>query len=169
MSTEYPQVILFGSIFGEWRERHIIPVLDELRVTYYNPLSPTGKWRKELGDREAEVLEHAETIVMHFTNDSPSFAGIAETGWGALSATQRQQNFIMSLPKEEYHHTMPWWAQFVPPMKNMGKTIEDYTNRSRYLVDAHARRLVSSNERLIIVNDINSVATALRKLYPKRQ
>jgi hypothetical protein len=164
---EYPQVILFGSIYGEWRERHIIPVLDELGVTYYNPLSPTGKWYKELGEREAEVFEHAETIVMHLTNDTPSFASLAETGWGALSASQRKQNFILSLPKEEYRHTMPWWVQFVPPMKNMGKTIEDYTNRSRFLVDAHARRLVSGNDRLIVADDIKAVAAVLRMLYAK--
>ena len=31
-------------IFGEWRERYIIPVLDARGVTYYNPISPTGKW-----------------------------------------------------------------------------------------------------------------------------
>jgi len=164
---EYPQVILFGSIYGEWRERHIIPVLDELGIRYYNPLSPTGAWYKELGNREAEVLQHAETIIMHFTNDAPSFAGLAETGWGALSAIQRKQHFILSLPKEDYHHTMPWWAQFLPPMKNMSKTIEDYANRSRYLVDAHARRLVNGNTHLIVVNDIKSVAAEVRKLYRK--
>jgi hypothetical protein len=165
VSMEYPQVILFGSIYGEWRERHIIPVLDEVGVTYYNPISPTGKWYTDLGNREAEMMEHGETIVMHFTRDLPSFAGLAETGWGALSAVQRKQNFILSIPKEDYHHKMPWWAQYVPPVKNMGKTIEEYTNRSRFLVDAHAHRLTSGNAQLIVVNDIKAVAAALRKLY----
>jgi hypothetical protein len=167
MKPEYPQVILFGSIFGDWRERYIIPVLDERGVTYYNPISPTGKWYKDLGNREAEMMEHGETIIMHFTPDLPSFAGLAETGWGALSAVQRKQTFILSIPKEEYHQPMPWWVKFIPPMKNMSKSIEDYANRSRFLVDAHARRLAPGNEHLIMVNDINAVADALRKLYPK--
>lgn len=166
---EYPQVILFGSIYGDWRERSVIPVLDEIGVTYYNPLSPTGKWDKDLGEREAEVLQHAETIIMHFTNHSPSFAGLAETGWGALSASHRKQNFILSIPKEAYHHAMPRWAQLIPPMKNLGKTIEEYTNRSRFLVEAHARRLAAGDEHLVIVNDIKAVVAELHRLYKTKQ
>lgn len=165
MKSEYPQVILFGSIYGEWRERYVIPVLDKLGVTYYHPIPPSGKWYRELGNREAEVMEHCETIVMHFTPDLPSFAGLAETGWGALSATQRKQNFILSIPQEEYHQPMPWWVRFIPPLKNMNKTIEDYANRSRFLVDAHARRLAPGNAHLIIVHDIHAVVAELRKLY----
>ncbi len=162
---EYPQVILFGSILGEWRERYIIPVLDELGVSYYNPISPTGKWHQDMGEREAEMLQHAQTIIMHFTNDSPSFAGLAETGWGALSAVQRKQNFILSIPKEAYHHVMPRWTRFVPPMKHIGQTIEDYTNRSRFLVESHARRLAPGSDYLTIVNDVNGIVATLRKLY----
>jgi DNA-binding beta-propeller fold protein YncE len=50
-----PQVVLFGSIYGDWRERHVIPVLTELNVTYYNPLQPQG-WTHQVGDIEAEYV-----------------------------------------------------------------------------------------------------------------
>lgn len=169
MKSEYPQVILFGSIYGGWRERYIIPVLNELGVSYYDPMPPSGTWDEELGNREAEMMEHCETIVMHLTPDLPSFASLAETGWGALSATQRKQNFILSMPQEEYHQQMPWWVKFIPPLKNMNKMIDDYTNRSRFLVQAHARRLAPGNDRLIIVNDINAVVIELRRLYSPRK
>ena len=31
-----------GSISGGWREQHIIPVLEELGVSYYNPVQENG-------------------------------------------------------------------------------------------------------------------------------
>lgn len=60
--TDYPQVVLFGSIYGGWRESPIIPVLEELGVSYYHPFQEGG-WTRESGDREAEVMARCETIV----------------------------------------------------------------------------------------------------------
>jgi hypothetical protein len=37
-----PQGVLFGSIYGQWRERYIISILTELGVTYYNPVQAHG-------------------------------------------------------------------------------------------------------------------------------
>lgn len=33
--NDYPQVISFGAIGGDWREQWVIPVLDALGVSYY--------------------------------------------------------------------------------------------------------------------------------------
>jgi hypothetical protein len=91
-----PQVVLFGSIHGEWRERHVIPVLTELGVTYYNPVQPLG-WSQKAGDIEAEYMAGCETVVMVFNKTLPTFAGLAETGWAALGCMERRQHFIVQI------------------------------------------------------------------------
>src|ERR1700682_3800918 len=94
-----PQVVLFGSIAGEWRERQIIPVLNELGVTYYNPAKPDG-WTHQAGDVEAQYMARCETVVMVFNASSPSFAALAETGWAALGCVTRNQHFILQIDLE---------------------------------------------------------------------
>ena len=52
---DYPQVALFGSIGGEWREEQVIPLLEKLNVTYYDPSDLEGTWTQVHGTREADV------------------------------------------------------------------------------------------------------------------
>lgn len=61
---QYPQVALFGSTGGDWREDYVIPLLDKLKVTYYHPAELNTTWTQVHGTREADVMLYAETIVM---------------------------------------------------------------------------------------------------------
>jgi hypothetical protein len=160
----YPQVVLFGSIAGNWREDHVIPVLDELGVTYYNPVSPTGWWSKELGDREAEVMAHCETIVMMFNHTSPSFTALAEAGWAALGVALRGQHFIMQID-HDYPMTLPSSMRDTPEGPDVEKALQHWATSSRYLVYHHARQFNHPN--LHLVEDMAGVLASLRKIYSK--
>ncbi len=89
-----PQVGLFGSMKGGWREKHVIPVLEQLGVTYFHPGVTGGEWTEEMGQREAEVLANCETIVMVVNDSTPTLGGLTEAGWSAWGAAQRGQTFI---------------------------------------------------------------------------
>ena len=165
MESQYPQVILFGSIGGDWREKHIIPVLDELGVSYFDPrTSPT--WTEDMGRREAEVMEHCEVNVMYFNHTSPAFGGLTEAGWAALGTVQREQTFILCIERD-YTVSYPWWARFIPGARARFDMIEDYSNRARFLVFEHAKKLAKDNERLMVVESVEAIVEELRRHYRK--
>ena len=161
---KYPQVALFGSIAGNWREEHVIPLLDQLGVSYYHPGTPEQTWTQVMGLREADVMAYAETIVMVINHSSPGFGGLAEAGWAALGAQVRGQNFILYIP-EGYHFPSPGWLNMVPPAKNYAEMLDDYARRTRYLVNEHAKRFAGHMDNLDVCRNIEDVLTALRKHY----
>ncbi|MEL6527164.1 MAG: hypothetical protein AAFQ07_15785, partial [Chloroflexota bacterium] len=94
MQGQYPQVALFGSMGGNWREDHVIPLLKQLGVSYFHPGIENKQWTQVMGYREADVMENAETVIMVINHSSPGFGGLAEAGWAALGAEKRGQTFI---------------------------------------------------------------------------
>jgi hypothetical protein len=160
--ANYPQVILFGSIFGGWREKYVIPLLEELGVTYYNPISPTGEWYLELGDREIDMMAHCETIIMVVNTETPAFTSLAETGWGALGAAQRGQHFILQIDMD-YRYRLPDSLRQSAEGQELEKAIQDMITRSRYLVKGHASQF--DLETMHLVEDMDGVLAALRKIY----
>jgi hypothetical protein len=159
----YPQVVLFGSIYGDWRENTIIPVLEELGVTYYNPVSATG-WTTNHGDREAEVMAHCETIIMVFNRTSPSFTSVAEAGWAALGVHVRGQTFIMQID-HDYTYELPPALRENPDAQEMRTAMQHWVTSSRHLVDKHARQF--NLPTLHIADTLDDVAAILRKKYGK--
>ena len=156
-----PQVVLFGSIFGNWREQHIIPVLTELDVTYYNPVQPLG-WTHQAGDIEAECMARCETVVMVFNRTLPSFAALAETGWAALGCVERNQHFILQIDLEFPLHLRPELSA-LPAGEQLERDLQGYATRSRFLVHKHARQF--KHPRLHLVEDVPAVAAKLREIY----
>lgn len=160
----YPQVALFGSIAGEWREEHVIPALKKLNVSYYDPSDIKGTWTQVHGTREADVMLYAETIVMVINHSSPGFAGLAEAGWAALGAAQRKQTFILYIPTH-YKFTEDGWFNMMPQTKRLVDMIDDYAGRTRYLVLEHARRFESQVDDLHVVENIEGMLEVLRQKY----
>ncbi|MBX3086729.1 MAG: hypothetical protein KF716_34165 [Anaerolineae bacterium] len=165
MST-YPQVVLFGSISGGWRERAVIPVLERLGVTYFNPASG-GDWTPEMGRREGEAMAHAETILMVFTNDLPSFTGLAETGWAALGAVERGQLFILCLPSENFRANTPWYLRWSGYVQRITRLFNHYAKSSRLLVREHAAKFTHPN--IHVVDSLEEAVTLLRQRYAVAQ
>lgn len=159
---EYPQVVLFGSINPDWREKYIIPVLEELNISYYHPASPTGWWFKESGDKEAIVMAHCETIVMAFTGASPSFGGLAEAGWAALGAQVRGQTFIMHID-HDIEFKLPDSMKAAPEYDEVNRTFQHWATASRHLVQKHAEQFHLPN--VILASTLEEVAELLRKKY----
>lgn len=163
-STTYPQVALFGAIGGDWREECVIPALEALGVTYYDPTLRGRAWTEADGRREAEVMAHAETIVMVFLAGTPAFGGLAETGWAAASALQRGQTFILHVAPG-FRWGVPAWLRLLPGARALVAQVEDYGVRARALVVDHARRLAGTTDRLIVAESIEDVVAALRRRY----
>jgi hypothetical protein len=162
MST-IPQVVLFGSIQGDWRERHIIPVLTELNVTYYNPVQPDG-WTHHSGDIEAEYMARCETVVMVFTRHLPAFAALAESGWAALGCVERNQHFILQIDLEFSLH-LPSELTAMLAGQQLETALQGWATRSRYLVHKHAGEF--KHPRMHIVADLPAVAAKLREIYTR--
>ena len=160
MTGAYPQVVLFGSIYGGWREDHIIPVLDKLGVTYYNPIGDV--WTKEMGDREADVMAHCETIVIVINTLRPSFAGLAETGWAALGAAVRGQHLILQID-EDMTIDFPDFIRQTEEGAEIARNMQEWATRSRYLVLRHAHYF--DVDRIHLVDDLDGVIAALRAIY----
>jgi hypothetical protein len=160
-----PQVVLFGSIGGDWRERHVIPVLTELNVTYYNPVQPLG-WTHESGDVEAEYMAGCETVVMVFNRTLPGFAGLTEAGWAAAGCVERNQHFILQIDLDFPLHLPPELTA-MPAGAELESALQGWATRSRYLVHEHARKF--KHPRLHIVDDVPAVAAELRKIYASRE
>jgi hypothetical protein len=158
-----PQVVLFGSIEGDWRERHVIPVLAELGVTYFNPVRPQG-WSPQDGDVEAEYMARCETVVMVFNRILPAFAALAESGWAALGCLQRNQHFILQIDLEFPFHLPPELTAMQAGAE-LEKSLQGWATRSRYLVHKHAGEF--KLPRLHLVEDVPAVAAQLRKIYAR--
>jgi hypothetical protein len=162
----HPQVALFGSMSGGWRERSVIPVLERLGVTYFNP-NVGGEWTLEMGKREGEAMSNAETILMVFTNELPSFSGLAETGWAALGASQRGQLFILCLPTEKYHEDVPWYLVWSAHVQRITRLFNHYANASRRLVREHAAKFNDPNIR--VVDSLEGAIAVLQERYASQQ
>jgi hypothetical protein len=161
MMTTYPQVVLYGSTSGNWREEHIIPVLDELGVTYFDPTG-ANSWVTDMGDHEAEMMAHCETIVMVINTVNPSFASLAETGWAALGAIERGQHFILQVD-ESFDYKLPAPIRQAAGGAELEELMRHYTTSSRYLVRQHARNF--KHDRLHVVDNLDGVAAQLRTIY----
>lgn len=157
----YPQVILFGSIAGEWREKRIIPVLKELGVTYFNP-NTGGIWTIENGDQEADLLAHCETIVMVFNNTSPSFAGLAEAGWAAMGAMVRGQHCILLIDLE-YSYELAHSLRSSEDGQALAKQMDHWTKSTRHLVYKHAKQF--DIKTLYVAENMADVIARLRLIY----
>ncbi len=160
----YPQVALFGSVHGGWRESHIIPVLDALKVSYFDPTAFAGEWTKERGDYEAEVMARCETVVMVFNRTSLAFSGLAETGWAALGVVERGQHFILQIDLDS-GYDLPESLRENDAAQDLRRQMLHYTTATRHLVYKHAQEFTL--ERLHLVDDLAGVVTALRAIYSK--
>ena len=144
------QVFLMGTIGGVysdpnrdcWREYVVQPELDDLGVTYYNPV--VEDWSEENAREEAEAIANAETIVLVITANHPSFGSLAESGWAVLSAIERHQTVIMFIAKEQEN--------------------ED-SLRARKIVLSQAETLNPQIDQLIMVDNLDQVVEALHQLY----
>ncbi|MEM9953553.1 MAG: hypothetical protein AAF846_18235 [Chloroflexota bacterium] len=162
MQSSIPQVGLFGSIRGNWREDHVIPVLKQLNVTYFHPGVVDAQWTQVMGLREADVLAQAETIVMVINHSTPGFGGLAEAGWAALGAAQRGQSFILHIPTGYKYEGTGLAGVFG---KKYVEMLDDYAGRTRFLVNEHAKRAQSVVNGLYVVENIEGVVKQLKELY----
>lgn len=162
---DVPQVVLFGSMQGEWREKQVIPVLNELGVTFYNPNEPGINWNPDKGREEAEMMAQCETIVMLINAKTAAFTSLAETGWAALGAQQRGQTFILAVLPEEYAETLPFYLKIFPKVREMNAFLNHYAKAMRNLVRGHAGKFNLPN--LIVTDSVEGVNAALRKRYGK--
>lgn len=163
-AQDIPQVGLFGSMKGDWREKHIIPVLKTLGVTYFHPGAEGGAWTEEMGRREAEVLASCETIVMVINDTTPAFGGLAEAGWSALGAARRGQMFILCV-ELEYTWKLPRWMRLIPGLEPMRREAEGYAVRTRSLVVKHAKEFENEIAELIVAENMEQVIAALKEKY----
>lgn len=163
-TPDIPQVGLFGSMKGNWREQHVIPVLKQLGVTYFHPGSPDQEWTEAMGRREAEIMAGCETIVMVINDSTPAFGGLAEAGWSALGAAQRGQTFILCV-QPGYTWALPWWMRLIPGLEGMRREAEGYAVRTRSLVVKHAREFEGQVEHLTVAESIDEVIAVLKKTY----
>jgi len=149
-STEDAQVFLMGTIGGAyedpnrdcWREDVIQPVLDDLAVSYFNPV--VSNWTEESAEIEARVIAQAETIVLVITASHPSIGSLAESGWAVLSAIERGQTIIIYIAPE---------------------SASEDSWRARQIVLSQAYPLAENLDNVIIVESLEEVAAALREHY----
>lgn len=151
-TTEHAQVFLMGTIGGAysypnrdcWREYIIQPELDQLGVTYYNPV--VEEWSEENAREEAEAIANAETIVLVITQNHPSIGSLAESGWAVVSALERNQTVILFIANEQENAD---------------------SLRARKIVLSQAKTLAPNIDQLIMVDNIGQVIDALYKLYDR--
>lgn len=165
MQRQFPQVALFGSIAGGWREEHVIPLLTRLGVSFYHPGTPDQQWTQVMGFREADIMANAETIVMVINHSSPGFGGLAEAGWAALGAAQRGQTFILYIPTGYKFEGEGLAAMFGKKYVDM---LDDYAGRTRYLVNEHAKRFKDMVNGLYVVENIEGVLEVLEEQYGEK-
>jgi hypothetical protein len=149
-STEDAQVFLMGTIGGAyedpnrdcWREDVVQPVLDELGVTYFNPV--VSNWTEENAEIEARVIAQAETIVLVITAKHPSIGSLAESGWAVLSAIERGQSIIIYIAPDSSNEES--W-------------------RARQIVLSQAYPLAENLDNVLIVDSLDELVAALREHY----
>lgn len=146
-----PQVILFGSISGGWREQHIIPVQE-------------NGWTHQSGDIEAEVLAACETIVIPINQISLAFTALAEIGWAAAGCALRNQHLILQIDLD-YPVSLAPDITASDAGKSLERALQHYATSSRYLVYKHA--MAFNHPRLHIVPDMAGIAAKLREIYQK--
>jgi hypothetical protein len=151
-STQNAQVFLMGTIGGDyadpkrdcWREHVVQPILDELHVTYFNPV--VDNWSEENAEIEGRVIANAETIVLVITETSPSIGSLSESGWAVLSAIERDQNIIV----------------YIAPESDDTESL-----RARRIVLSQARTLAGKVQNLYLVDSLDAVVSTLREIYGK--
>lgn len=158
------QVVLFGTTSREkdWRNNQVIPVLDTLDVTYFNPV--VDNWTPDLAEKEAKALAEAETIVMVFDDTSPSFTGLAEAGWAALGAAQRGQQFVLYVDTD-YQLNIPKEALVTEQAKEWAGYFKHWATSIRELTVRHAQE--AELDTLHLCNSLDDVCDALRTIYAK--
>lgn len=155
------QVVLFGSVGGNWREDHVIPLLDELGVSYFNPV--VDNWTPDMAQREAEAMKSCETVLIVINGETPSFSGVAESGWAAFGAFQRKQTFIFCVLSDEYKKPIPFYLRPIPFVRELVRHYEHSANSLRHLMVEHAKNF--NIESMFIVDKIDDLLTVLRKQY----
>jgi hypothetical protein len=133
----------------------------------YDPIVPV--WNESSLKQEIEAMATARVIVMAITAETPGFGALAESGWAALSASQRKQAFglyvapIYQDPKATTAHTI---RRVIDGL--LGKapvfdpeTIEGASRRARKLVLGHARMLSQQfpNLALHVAGDLPGLTT----------
>lgn len=149
-TTEPAQVFLMGTVGGSyedpnrdcWREDVVQPILDELGVSYFNPV--ISDFTDEDAEREARAIANAETIILVITSTSPSVSSLAESGWAVVSALERDQTVI---------------AYIEPESEN------DDSQRARTIVLAQSSTLVDSLEQVVFVDDLDELVEAIYQRY----
>lgn len=149
-STQQAQVFLMGTVGGDyddpardcWREHIVQPVLNELGVSYFNPV--VANWTEENAETEARVIAQAETIVLVITETSPSIGSLSESGWAVLSALERDQHIIV----------------YIAPHSS-----DEESRRARQIVISQAPSLAARYEQITWAESMEEVVQALRHLY----
>ena len=86
---------LFGTCAdSKWRDK-VIPLLEAAGVKYFNPV--VENWTEECMKIEAEHAANDQVIMFVITGETTAIASMAESGWLALQAQLRGQNFIVVL------------------------------------------------------------------------
>lgn len=166
MMPPAPQVVLFGSMQGDWREQTVIPVLEALGVRYYNPHEPGINWNPDKGSVEAEMMAACETIVIVINGKTAAFTSLMETGWAALGATQRGQTLILAVLPEEYVEILPFYLRIFPKVREMNYFLNHYAKSMRNLVRGHAQQFDLPG--LIVTDSLDGVVAALKDRYGRR-
>jgi len=149
-STDVAQVVLLGTVGGAytdanrdcWREDFVQPLLEELGVTYFNPV--VENWTEESAAVEARVIAQAETLVLVITENHPSIGSLSESGWVILSALERDQNVII----------------YIAPHQN-----NEDSWRGRQIVLSQARPLAERLDRVTLVDNFAAVLEAINTQY----
>lgn len=149
-SIDNAQVFLMGTIGGDyadpkrdcWREHSVQPVLDELGVTFFNPV--VDNWTEENAAIEAQAIANAETIVLVITETSASIGSLSESGWAVLSALERYQTIIV----------------YISPESDDSESL-----RARRIVLSQARTLATDLENVYLVESLDEVILTLRDIY----
>lgn len=149
-TREPAQVFLMGTVGGAyedpardcWRENIVQPLLDELGVTYFNPV--VSDFTDEDAEREARAIANAETIVLVITSTAPSVASLAESGWAVVSAIERDQTVI---------------AYIQPESDDVD------SRRARTIVLAQASQLTDGLPQVIFVDSFDDLTNALVERY----
>lgn len=90
-----PVVGLFGTCGdSKWRDK-VIPLLQAAGIEFYNPV--VENWTEECMKIEADHAANDQVIMFVITGETTAIASMAESGWLALQAKLRGQNFIAVL------------------------------------------------------------------------
>lgn len=138
---------------SKWREP-IKLACSKAGIACYDPVVP--EWNEAAMRAEIDALRTARVIVMAITADTAGIASLAESGWAALSAVQRNQAFGLYVDSEFVAEGFdPRMSQASLDLVKylLGRAKEDKNSqqamnelaeasqRARKLVDGHAHEL----------------------------